>query len=68
MNPIKQDVWELNLPVPSDPLKASHLRQPPTWAEFMIEMEPHLRYFMLHYDSPADRLATKPGRRFQLAD
>ncbi len=51
---------------PEGRLWPSHLRQPPTWIEFMREIDAQWRRYMSEHDSPEERLATKMERRFTL--
>jgi hypothetical protein len=60
-------VWDIRLPEPDAPLFRSHLRQPPTWQQFLREtQEPWARY-MREHDSPEERLAAKHPARFVLS-
>jgi hypothetical protein len=51
-------------PQPEEPLKEH--RRPVSWLQCMREMEPQLRYYLEHYDSPEKRLAEKSPTRFTL--
>ncbi|HEX4666372.1 MAG TPA: hypothetical protein VH207_07215 [Chthoniobacterales bacterium] len=44
----------------------SHLRQAPSWAEFMDEIEHEWLHYMRHHDSPERRLREKNPERFRL--
>jgi hypothetical protein len=57
---------DIRLPEPETPLHASHLRQPPSWVEFMREIDGEWRRYMEHYDAPEQRLATKLHTRFTI--
>lgn len=57
---------DIRLPEPETPLHASHLRQPPSWAEFMREIDAEWRRYMEHHDTPEQRLATKLHTRFTI--
>ncbi len=56
--------FDLRLREASEPLHRSHLRQPPTWIEFMQEIAPQWQRYMREHDTPEHRLATKLHRRF----
>lgn len=58
--------WDVRLPDAKGLLYPSHLRQPPSWAEFMREMDAEWQRFMRDHDTPEDRLATKLHRRFKI--
>ncbi len=60
------DVWNILLPDARDSLSPSHLRQPPSWIEFMREMDAEWQRYMRDHDAPEDRLATKLHTRFKL--
>lgn len=55
---------DLNLPSPSEPLKRRP--HPVSWAQWMDEMEPFLRYYYAHFDDPEERLRQKNPERFTL--
>lgn len=56
--------WSVRMREPEEPLWSSHLRQPPTWIEFMREIDAQWRRFMREQDSPEQRLKTKIQQRF----
>ena len=58
--------WDIRLREPTDTLYASHLRQPPSWIEFMREMDAEWQRYMREHDAPEDRLTTKLHTRFKL--
>ncbi len=58
--------WDIRLPDANAPLRRSHLRQAPKWANFMHEIDAEWRRFMREHDRPEDRLATKLPNRFQI--
>ena len=58
------DVWNLRLQEGDVRLWPSHLRQPPTWIEFMREIDAQWQRYMREHDSPEQRLATKLHTRF----
>ncbi len=53
------NTFDLRLREASEPLHRSHLRQPPTWIEFMREIAPQWQRYMREHDTPEQRLATK---------
>lgn len=58
--------WDIRLPTAATPLYPSHLRQPPSWAEFMREIDTEWQRYMRDHDAPEHRLATKLHTRFNL--
>ena len=58
--------FDLSVRDPEDPLYPSHLRQPPTWMEFMREIAAQWESYMREHDTPEQRLATKVHTRFTL--
>lgn len=62
------DRWNLRLHEAEARLWPSHLRQPPTWIEFMREIDAQWQDYMREHDRPEDRLATKLHTRFALPD
>lgn len=58
------DGWNLHLQEAEARLWPSHLRQPPTWIEFMREIEPQWQRYMREHDTPEERLMTKLHTRF----
>lgn len=60
----KTSTANIRLPEPETRLHASHLRQPPSWAEFMREIDAEWRRYMENHDTPEQRLATKLHTRF----
>ena len=61
-----KDHWDIRLREAEGPLYPSHLRQPPSWIEFMREMDAEWQRYMKEHDSPEDRLATKVYERFRM--
>ncbi len=59
--------WDIRLPDAKGLLFPSHLRQAPTWAECMREMDAQWQRYMRDHDAPEDRLATKLHTRFRIA-
>jgi hypothetical protein len=58
--------WDIRLREAEDSLYPSHLRQPPSWSEFMHEMDAEWQRYMRDHDAPEDRLATKLYERFRI--
>ena len=61
-----KSVWNIRIPEPTAGLSVSHLRHPPSWAQFLSEIEDEWGRFMRNHDSPQQRLATKISARFVL--
>lgn len=59
--------WGLDLPEATEKLRRSHLRKPPTWTEFMDEIEQEWQEYMRKHDSPELRLRSKNPVRFTLS-
>lgn len=57
--------WDIRLAEAATPLHPSHLRQPPSWVEFMREIDAEWRRYMREHDAPEHRLATKLATRFR---
>ncbi len=57
---------DIRFPEVSTALLPSHLRQPPSWAAFMREIDDEWRRYMLEHDSPEQRLAEKSLEPFRL--
>ena len=58
--------WDVKFPDGKGALQPSHLRQPPTWAALMREIDADWRRYMQEHDRPDQRLATKLRNRFRL--
>jgi len=58
--------WDLRLREPASDLYPSHLRQAPSWAEFMREIDAEWQRHMRENDSPERRLLEKNPERFKL--
>lgn len=61
------DRWNLRLQEADVRLWPSHLRQPPSWIEFMREIDGQWQRYMREHDSPEQRLATKLHTRFSFS-
>lgn len=57
---------DMRIPEAATALLPSHLRQPPSWAEFMREIDAEWRRYMQEHDSPEQRLAEKNLQPFRL--
>lgn len=66
MSEEETSAWNLRIKEAEEPLWPSHLRQPPTWVEFMREIDGQWQRYMREHDAPEQRLATKVDRRFTL--
>lgn len=62
----EDDSRNLRLHEAETPLWPSHLRQPPTWFEFMREIDAQWQHYMREHDSPEERLTSKVRTRFTL--
>ena len=63
---VNENQWDIRLREAADSLYPSHLRQPPSWTEFMREMDAEWQRYMRDHDAPEDRLATKLYQRFRI--
>ena len=59
-------VWDIRLPAPVTALQGSHLRQPPTWIQYLSESEAAWTDHMRNHDSPEQRWRDKNTKRFRL--
>ncbi len=62
----KIDPADMRFPSGENTLSRSHLRQAPSWSEFMREIEPEWQRYMREHDSPEERLRSKNPERFTL--
>ena len=58
--------WDIRVAEAATSLHPSHLRQPPSWIEFMREIDAEWQRYMRENDAPEQRLATKLDTRFRL--
>jgi hypothetical protein len=61
-----ENQWNIRLREAEGSLYPSHLRQPPSWTEWMREMEGKWQLYMRNHDAPEQRLATKVYQRFKI--
>ena len=62
----KIDPADIRFPSGQNILSRSHLRQAPSWSEFMTEIEAEWRRYMREHDSPEERLRSKNPEPFRL--